>query len=95
MGARKLIEQAIEAELQALLSQLPDNKLTECGYAAVVGNGCLPERVIQTGIGPTVKVPKLRSRSGDPITFHAASVPSIFAKPVRWKPRFSGCISRV
>ena len=62
-GARKLIEQAIDIELQELLSQYSGHQ-TDSGHAAVVRNGYLPERAIQTGIGPvTVKIPKVRSRS--------------------------------
>ena len=50
-GARKLIEQAIDIELQELLSQYTGQQ-TDSGHAAVVRNGYLPERAIQTGIGP-------------------------------------------
>ena len=79
-GARKLIEQAIESELQEMLSQYTKNR-TDQGHAAVVRNGYPPERAIQTGIGPvTVKVPKIRSRSGKPVTFHSALVPPYIRK---------------
>ena len=47
-GARKLIEQAIDIELQELLSQYTGQQ-TDSGHAAVVRNGYLPERAIQTG----------------------------------------------
>ena len=50
-GARKLIEQAIEAELAAYLETFSERKLND-GRAAVVRNGYQPEREIQTGIGP-------------------------------------------
>lgn len=79
-GARQLIEQAIEAELQALLSQYRGQQ-TEDGRAAVVRNGYQPERAIQTGIGPVkVKVPKVRSRTGEAVTFHSALVPPYVRK---------------
>ena len=79
-GARKLIEQAIDIELQELLSQYTGQQ-TDSGHAAVVRNGYLPERAIQTGIGPvTVKIPKVRSRSGAPVTFHSALVPPYIRK---------------
>ncbi|WP_419607148.1 IS256 family transposase [Thiolapillus sp.] len=79
-GARKLIEQAIEAELQELLSHYAGQQ-TDSGRAAVVRNGYLPERAIQTGIGPvTVKIPKVRSRTGEPITFRSALVPPYIRK---------------
>ena len=36
---------------------------------------------MQTGIGPvTVKVPKVRSKSGKPVTFHSALVPPYVRK---------------
>lgn len=79
-GARKLIQGAIEDELQILLSSLTDRKI-EGGRAAVVRNGYLPERELQTGIGPvTVRVPKIRSKDGAPVTFHSALVPPYVRK---------------
>ncbi len=79
-GARKLIEQAIRAELEELLSQYADQH-TQSGHAAVVRNGYLPERALQTGIGPvTVRIPKVRSRSGEPVTFRSALVPPYIRK---------------
>ena len=79
-GARLLIEQAIELELQEMLSHYTD-KQTDTGHAVVVRNGYLPERAIQTGIGPvTVKVPKIRSRSGEAVTFRSALVPPYIRK---------------
>ena len=59
-GAQQLINQAVEAELQELLSQHSGCR-TEDGHAGVVRNGHLPERELQTGLGPvTVKVPKVQ-----------------------------------
>ena len=79
-GARKLIEQAIEAELHELLSQHAGQQ-TDSGLATVVRNGYLPERTIQTGIGSvTVRIPKVRSRTGEPVTFHSALVPPYIRK---------------
>ena len=79
-GAQQLIEQAVEAELQEMLSHYSGEK-TAKGHAAVVRNGYLPERALQTGIGPvTVKVPKIRSRSGEPVTFRSALVPPYIRK---------------
>jgi len=79
-GARKLIQQAIEGELEIVLSRYTDKK-TEAGHAAVVRNGYLPKRELQTGIGPvTVQVPKLRSKDGTPVTFHSALVPPYVRK---------------
>lgn len=79
-GARQLIHQAIEAELQEFLSGYT-TRVTEDGKAGVVRNGYLPERDIQTGIGPvTVKVPKVRAKTGEPVTFHSALVPPYVRK---------------
>ncbi len=51
------------------------NRRLADGRAAVVRNGYLPERDILTGIGPVkVKVPKVRSRDGQPVTFRLALV---------------------
>lgn len=59
-GARDLIRQAVEAELSAMLSEYEDYKLLD-GRQAIVRNGYLPERTIQTGVGDvSIKVPKVR-----------------------------------
>lgn len=79
-GAEQLIYQAVEAELLELALQ-NRHRLTEDGKAAVVRNGYLPERKIQTGIGPvSVRIPKLRSKDGTPIQFHSALVPPYIRK---------------
>jgi transposase-like protein len=79
-GAGKLIREALEAEVSELLSSLSERR-DASGRAAVVRNGYQPERDIQTGIGPvTVKVPKVRSRDGEPMTFRSALVPPYVRK---------------
>ncbi len=50
-GARKLIEQAIHAELAALMAAFAGEAL-EDGRARLVRHGHLPEREVLTGIGP-------------------------------------------
>ena len=50
-GARKLLRQALEAEIEFFLSQHADLK-DESGRQRMVRNGYLPERDIQSGIGP-------------------------------------------
>ena len=73
-GARQLIQ---EAELSEFMSQFAGRVLTD-GWAVVIRNGYHPERKIQTGIGPiTVKIPKVRSRKGVPISFRSALVPPV------------------
>lgn len=79
-GACKLIQQAVEDELEVLLNNYADQKTAD-GHAAVVRNGYLPKRELQTGIGPvTVQIPKIRSKDGTPVTFHSALVPPYVRK---------------
>jgi hypothetical protein len=74
-GARDLIAKAVEAELSTFLEQYA-NKTLEDGRRAVVRNGYLPERTVQTGIGDVeVKVPRVRDRSGDGVTFSSVLLP--------------------
>lgn len=81
-GAQQLIRQAVEAELTEFLEQYTGRKL-EDGRSAVVRNGYHPERAIQTGIGPvTVKIPKVRGKDGEPVTFRSALVPPYVRKTV-------------
>ncbi|MDP5211057.1 transposase [Microbulbifer sp. 2205BS26-8] len=79
-GARELLQQAIEAELSTFMEGFKNRRLDD-DRAAVVRNGHLPERDIQTGIGPVkVKVPKIRSKDGEPVTFRSALVPPYVRK---------------
>jgi putative transposase len=74
-GAHRLLAQAIEAEVAVLLAQYADRHDTQ-GRQAVVRNGYLPAREVQTGIGAVrVKVPRVRDRSGTGIRFHSALLP--------------------
>lgn len=60
-GTRRLIERAVEAELQDLLARHA-NRGTEDGLVGVVRNGHLPARELQTGPGAvTVQIPKWRA----------------------------------
>lgn len=79
-GAEQLIYQAVEAELLELLAEHSERR-TEDGKAGVVRNGHLPERELQTGLGPvTVQIPKVRAKTGEPVTFHSALVPPYVRK---------------
>lgn len=78
-GARKLIAQAVEAELEDVMRGYKDR--LKDGRASVVRNGYLPERDIQTGLGPvTVRIPKIRAKDGSPVTFRSALVPPYVRK---------------
>ena len=79
-GAQQLIQQVVETELQELLERHSGRRTAE-GRAGVVRNGHLPERQIQTGVGPvTVQIPKVRAKAGDPVTFRSALVPPYVRK---------------
>lgn len=79
-GAERLIYQAVEAELEALLAEHTDRR-TEDGKAGVVRNGHLPARKLQTALGPvTVRIPKVRAKTGEPVTFRSALVPPYVRK---------------
>ena len=81
-GARELIAQAVEAELQVLLEQHAEHRLPD-GRKAVVRNG-LPERTVQTGIGNVeIKVPKVRDRSGSGVRFNSALLPPYLKRAQR------------
>ena len=74
-GARQLLAQAVQAELGELLDHHQDVTLDD-GRQAVVKNGYLPARTIQTGLGDIpVKVPKVRDRSGQGVKFNSKLVP--------------------
>ena len=74
-GARDLIKQAVEAELQTFMDAHADHQLPD-GRQAVVRNGYQPERRLQTGVGDVpVQVPKTRDRSGSGIHFSSALLP--------------------
>ena len=78
--AQKLIATAVEAELALFLEQFA-SKRTQAGHAAVVRNGHHRERPVQTGIGPvSVRIPKVRSKDGKPVTFRSALVPPYVRK---------------
>jgi putative transposase len=77
-GARRLLAQAVEAEVAALVSCHAD-KLTDDGRQRVVRHGHLPEREIMTGIGAVaVRCPRVRDRvgeGGERIRFSSAILP--------------------
>ena len=81
-GARKLIEQALEAELGALLAQF-SNETTDEGHARIVRHGHLPEREVMTGVGPVaVKVPRVRDRGqqAETVRFTSSILPPYLRK---------------
>ena len=74
-GAQQLLAQAVEAEVATLLAQYADRHDSQ-GRKAVVRNGYLPAREVQTGIGTVpVQVPRVRDRSGSGVQFHSTILP--------------------
>ena len=78
-GARRLLEQAIEAEVEAFLASRKELKLAD-GRDRLVRHGHGPERVIQTGVGPVeLQRVKVRDRAAGPaserIRFTSALLP--------------------
>jgi putative transposase len=69
------LTQVIEVEVAMLLARDANQRDSE-GRQAIVRNGYLPERDVQTGIGAVrVQVPRVRDRSGAGIRFHSALLP--------------------
>lgn len=75
-GARQLIIEAVEAEMDVFLQKCAD--ILSDGKRRVVRNGHLPARDIMTGIGKVnVQIPRVRDRGDekDKIQFRSALVP--------------------
>jgi transposase-like protein len=72
-GARKMLQAAIENEVQEYLLTYRGRR-TDDGQALVVRNGHLPERDLVTGVGPLkVRQPRIRHRDGQ--KFSSAILP--------------------
>ncbi len=89
-SAHQLLYQAVGAEAEACVAGYEDQRLAD-GRFRVVRTGYQPERAIQTSRGPVrVRIPKVRSRDGAPVTVRSALVPSSVRTPttleaaVRW-----------
>ena len=79
-GARRILAQALKHEVEEFLSQY-DGQFAENGHRAVVRSGYQRERDIQTGIGPvSVRIPKVRSNTGEPVSFRSALIPPYVRK---------------
>ena len=78
-GTRTPLAQAIEAEVQTFLAAHAE-LVDDAGRRRLVRNGFLPERTIQTGIGPVaVRQPRVRDRGpaagGAKIQFTSSILP--------------------
>ena len=73
-GAQRLLASAIESEVKEFLGR-PGQETSE-GPRQLVRNGFLPERNVQTGIGPVpVRVPRVRDRTEQKRSFHSDLLP--------------------
>lgn len=84
VGARKLLAEALEAEIEIFLDQYADLK-DDLGRKRITRNGHLPEREIQTGIGQvSVRVPRAKDRKSgndsDRIRFRSNILPPYLRK---------------
>ena len=82
-GARRMLQSAIDAEVDAFVAQHAD-RTDERGQRFVVKNGSLPEREILTGAG-SIPVSQGRVRDNDPdrdrrVTFSPSVLPSYLRK---------------
>lgn len=84
-GARRLLQQAVEEEVEAYIQQ-HSHALDESGHREVTRNGYLPTRNIQTGLGPIeVSRPRVRDNrnserfSSAILPKYARRVPSVEA----------------
>jgi putative transposase len=67
-GARKILQAALEQEIEAYLEAHRGRQSAEA-RASVVRNGHLPERQLITGVGPIpVRPPRVRHRDGQQFT---------------------------
>ncbi len=79
LGARRLLVQAVEMEVTTFVEGHAD-LVDEAGRRRIVRHGYLPERKIQTGIGPvSVRCPRVRDRgageTGSRIRFTSRILP--------------------
>ena len=74
-GSIELIRLAVGVEFDRFLAEY-EALLDDAGRRQVVRNGYLPEREVQTGIGPvSVRVPRVRDRGDSGIVFHSNLLP--------------------
>jgi len=82
-GARKMLQAALEVEVNAFVEEHA-SKLDEGGRRRVVRNGYLPARTIMTGAGPLeVEQPRVRDKAKDTderIVFSSAILPPYLRK---------------
>jgi putative transposase len=86
-GARRMLAQSVGAEAAAWIEAHGHLK-DESGHKQVVRNGHLPERTIQTGLGPIeVQQPRVRDRrpAGRREALSSALLPPNCVRPGAWR----------
>ena len=81
-GARKLLKEALEVEIEAFIEEYQDLRLPN-GYQRIVRNGYHNERKVQTGIGDVpAKVPRAadRAKGNENIYFQSNILPPYLRK---------------
>ena len=85
-GARKMLQAALEAEIEEHLSRFK-NLVDKDGKRVVVRNGVMPERTVLTGAGP---LPVRRPRVDDRVLLHEPYPPEVHAAGTKYRhPRAS------
>jgi putative transposase len=82
-GARRMLQAAIDAEVEAFVAMHQDRR-NEAGKRLVVKNGSLPERQLTTGAGPIpLTQGRVRDNTADPdkrVTFTPSVLPAYLRK---------------
>jgi transposase-like protein len=89
-GARKLLQAALEAEVDEHLSRYQDLQ-DENGHQAVVRNGHAPRRLVLTGVGPVaVRRPRIDERAAKGSRGHQMFTSAILPRFLRRSPSIEG-----
>ena len=83
-GARRMLTSAVEAEVQSYVAAYGQERDAH-GLCLVVRNGYMPERILQTGIGPLhIRQPRVNDRRIDDFgrryRFHSSILPAYLRK---------------
>jgi putative transposase len=92
-GAKKLLQAALEAEVEEHLDRYEQLKDAE-GHRLVVRNGHAPRRLILTGVGPvTVRCPRINERAVKGQGAHQGFTSSILPRFLRRSPTLEGALA--
>ena len=92
-GARKLLQAALEAEVDEHISRYEYLK-DENGHQAVVRNGHAPRRLVLTGVGAvSLRRPRVDEREAQGKQGHQGFTSAILPKFLRRTPTLEGCLA--